>query len=321
MDTVIGRIPDPSEEFGPYMRYHAGVNKLYCSFNDGSLAVIDAAADTFLGSTWLGCGAEQLIADTLRNRLFVAGHPGGRDTPVVIDAETDSVIARLPSVAGAELLYSPVQNCLYCFKDTARVIVIECSTYSVAGGIPAPSGHRGFWEPSSDRVYYATWDSVIGIECATNRVLPAIPVSGWVYSWVSDTVRYRIYCATDDTLYVVDIWQNSVIARLPGAYALAWDRAGSRAFAVTGHSEVTVVHDDGVPCDERVRAVPDGVGSMATVVRHTLYQPPRQRAKLLDSSGRKVADLLPGANDLRRLPLGVYFVRPASNGGKVLLIP
>ena len=34
-----------------------------------------------------------------------------------------------------------------------------------------------------------------------------------------------------------------------------------------------------------------------------------QAARLLDVSGRKVKDLRPGANDVRALSLGVYFVR------------
>jgi hypothetical protein len=34
---------------------------------------------------------------------------------------------------------------------------------------------------------------------------------------------------------------------------------------------------------------------------------------LLDVSGRKVLDLRPGANDVRALAPGVYFVRPASS--------
>ncbi|MBN2466270.1 hypothetical protein JXD38_11670, partial [candidate division WOR-3 bacterium] len=36
------------------------------------------------------------------------------------------------------------------------------------------------------------------------------------------------------------------------------------------------------------------------------------RAVLLDAVGRKVMDLVPGANDVRMLVPGVYFVRQAS---------
>jgi len=51
---------------------------------------------------------------------------------------------------------------------------------------------------------------------------------------------------------------------------------------------------------------------VATVSRNVLYLPQSTSSSpscLLDVSGRKVLDLHPGANDLRRLSPGVYFVR------------
>jgi hypothetical protein len=51
----------------------------------------------------------------------------------------------------------------------------------------------------------------------------------------------------------------------------------------------------------------------ATIVRGVLFLPrslgPSTPAGLLDISGRKVMDLKPGANDVRTLAPGVYFVR------------
>ena len=55
-----------------------------------------------------------------------------------------------------------------------------------------------------------------------------------------------------------------------------------------------------------------------TVVRGVLYMPQASSVMrgascvLLDISGRKVLDLKPGANDVRALAPGVYFVRQAS---------
>ena len=56
-----------------------------------------------------------------------------------------------------------------------------------------------------------------------------------------------------------------------------------------------------------------------TVVRSVLFLPgavsgerSAEHAELLDVSGRKVLGLKPGANDVRHLSPGVYFVRPAS---------
>jgi len=52
----------------------------------------------------------------------------------------------------------------------------------------------------------------------------------------------------------------------------------------------------------------------ATVVRGVLFLPPSllpPRSSLLSIDGRKVLDLRPGANDVRRLSPGVYFIREA----------
>jgi len=51
--------------------------------------------------------------------------------------------------------------------------------------------------------------------------------------------------------------------------------------------------------------------ALPTVVRHVLFVAPSPspiRYSLFSLSGRKVLDLKPGANDLRRLPAGVYFI-------------
>jgi hypothetical protein len=56
----------------------------------------------------------------------------------------------------------------------------------------------------------------------------------------------------------------------------------------------------------------------ATVVRDVLVLPaasglePQYASCLLDANGRRVMELAPGANDVRGLPPGVYFVRQAS---------
>jgi hypothetical protein len=57
---------------------------------------------------------------------------------------------------------------------------------------------------------------------------------------------------------------------------------------------------------------------LPTIVRGVLMMEDRgrkteDRAELVDASGRKVLDLHTGANDVRALAPGVYFVRPASS--------
>ncbi|MBM3315285.1 hypothetical protein FJY71_05525 [candidate division WOR-3 bacterium] len=59
----------------------------------------------------------------------------------------------------------------------------------------------------------------------------------------------------------------------------------------------------------------------ATIVRGVLFLPEADTRHpdlaLLNSAGRRVGDLRPGANDVRQLPAGVYFVRTASGEGRV----
>jgi len=61
-----------------------------------------------------------------------------------------------------------------------------------------------------------------------------------------------------------------------------------------------------------------GPADCPTIVRGVLFLPDarvgsrKSRMELLDVAGRKVLDLHPGANDVRALAPGVYFVRQAS---------
>ena len=94
------------------------------------------------------------------------------------------------------------------------------------------------------------------------------------------------------------------------------------------------------PAPSGVGEVGSGIGSStaaATVIRGVLYLRPspfplpqgegqgvRGRSVLLDATGRKVLDLLPGPNDIRHLVPGAYFVRSIGNGersmvGKVIV--
>jgi hypothetical protein len=81
-----------------------------------------------------------------------------------------------------------------------------------------------------------------------------------------------------------------------------------------GSSSITVIRDTVLLGVEEGEAPTVGRRPEATVVRGVLMFEPANGAgrmangELLDVSGRKVLDLLPGANDVRALAPGVYFV-------------
>jgi large repetitive protein len=77
----------------------------------------------------------------------------------------------------------------------------------------------------------------------------------------------------------------------------------------------------GLGLEESQQPVTRGYRPMATVVRGALMmgdrgQKTEDRAELLDIAGRKVIDLHSGANDVRALVPGVYFVRDTGHAGQ-----
>jgi hypothetical protein len=104
--------------------------------------------------------------------------------------------------------------------------------------------------------------------------------------------------------------------------ALAWNPAHSWVY-VANHesSSITVVRDtlmlgvaENRPQASSRRLQTTIVGGVLVLVAAGSRQNAGSRAELLDATGRKVADLKPGANDVRALAPGVYFVRRLETG-------
>jgi hypothetical protein len=134
------------------------------------------------------------------------------------------------------------------------------------------------------------------------------------------TGRY-IFCPdeADNSLFVYDSQGDSVAAVYSGLPVPVCVKPNpERGRIYVGCSDVILVYPDTPPGIEEamgaeVRAVKPG----PTVVKGVLVlgaavdsrQRAVDRAELLDAAGRKVMDLKPGANDVRMLAPGVYFVR------------
>lgn len=64
-------------------------------------------------------------------------------------------------------------------------------------------------------------------------------------------------------------------------------------------------------------SLPDQI--VPTLVNGIIRLPAGTRAELVDASGRRFADLCPGANDVHSLSPGIYFVRTAKQATKVVI--
>jgi DNA-binding beta-propeller fold protein YncE len=174
------------------------------------------------------------------------------------------------------------KNVVYCGSTIeATVAVIDCDTDSVVASIPLPGDNLLdlVWNYVNDKVYCSvSWEnSVFVFDATTNRVL--------------DSFRMR-----------------------SGPCEMAWDPIANRTFVPNcDGSSVSVLRDNppGItgPGSTLTRTCP----VTPTVIKGMLPLATREFAVLLDITGREVAKLLPGENDVRHLSPGVYFVRPASS--------
>jgi hypothetical protein len=90
-----------------------------------------------------------------------------------------------------------------------------------------------------------------------------------------------------------------------------------------GNSFIPVIRTDQPGVEETPNAEVLATNANPTVVQGVLFLPEAtsrkpQAVSLLDVSGRRVMDLRPGANDVRALAPGVYFLRgPKTEDGRL----
>jgi YVTN family beta-propeller protein len=179
------------------------------------------------------------------------------------------------------------------------------------------------WDSMNGKVFCANAgdDEVAVIDAASNTVIARVPVGGEPVALSYDSPNEYVYCACreDNAVYVIDAHRNTVVNHIDvgeGPCALAWNPIELRTFVLNpGSWSVSVLRDSlHVGIDERAVGALERRRVTPTVVRGVLPLAPSaggpaRFASLHDVSGRKVLDLRPGDNDIRRLAPGVYFLR------------
>jgi len=334
-DTVTARIALRSDASPRY--WSESENKLYARM-ETSLAVVDVEADTVLRYIQLPRDVGLVTADTLRDVLYVSGGRYGSPTGTLtaIDMRSDSVIFAMGvGHYMSDIAVSATQNRLYCHDDLLGIVVVDATTRLPIDTLAAPPGQHGMvWNQANDKVYCRTGgDTVLVIDCPSSRVSARLKVGpGHKNLLAFGGSRARLYCACQDSLYVIDGRSDSVVARLPAPHQGRSFTAGNpnlgRVYVISSDSTVTVIRDTTLGIADG-RTLTGQRHKRPTVVRGVLSLPRDMteirpgisdrvpRPTLLDISGRNVLDLLPGPNDVRHLASGVYFIRaPSAASGK-----
>lgn len=237
--------------------------------------------------------------DTIANKvyLYVAYSPWW-DSVFVMDGSTHEIIKRFntPHIWGYDhyrqqerTVFVPTQSKFYV-AGAETLLVFDTRADSFLKAIPFPRGldpRRPMWCPETNHLLTGIYYPPLGGMRDTNIVVV-------------------VDCATDEIVDVI------TVGRKPRA--LAYNSFNKRIYVTNMvGSSVTVLRDViGLAEGARTRQATSRVGP--TIVRCILPLPGRKPAALLDITGRKVADLEPGENDIRYLSPGVYFLLQSRSG-------
>jgi DNA-binding beta-propeller fold protein YncE len=190
------------------------------------------------------------------------------------------------------------------------VYIIDCQRDKLECAVPlAGAPVAVYYDPPSDRLFSVSEGGKLSVvDCAQNSLVATASVYAWYIYYDSPTDA--IYCVDDERITVLDRKTLTIIRTFETgdcyctgiASAPGWPRvyAGSDY-----ESYLSVIQKALGPVEMAVRATPEW---QATVVRRSLDWT-GTLAVVYDMSGRRIADVHRGGNDVSRLKPGVYFVR------------
>jgi len=317
-------------------------NKLYCYVKVISglrlyIAVLDCYTDSVVDEIEI---EDRILINKLEyldnGRLLCVRRQNLR----LIDCRTDSVVADTALDGNVYSVAHTGDGKKAYILRFGHLAVLDASTLSLLTTVDWPyscgssvmsvvvsdSTHKLYWfEP--DR-FVTDQDSILVIDTRSDAVVARMSAGFRQEFACLDRSGRFLFTASywDSTVHVYDTQSDSLAAvysHLPGPLVVTPNPEQGCIYLWC--SDVILVYPDAPPGVEEtpngeVRATKDG----PTVVRGVLVLdelgtrselPGRNsvmsRAVLLDASGRKVLDLHPGANDVRALAPGVYFVREA----------
>ncbi len=315
-------------------------DKVYCFAEAGArwyIAVTDCSTDSVVRTIDVYDAVKEF--QYLGNSRMLCNL---RERVMLIDSQTDSVLVDSTTIGAVfALAHTGDGEKVYMVRrNPGRLEVRSSSSLSLLATIDWPYfDRRGTFLAYSDttrKLYWLVDDSVLAIDATGDTVTARMGTSApYSCACLDHTGRYMFWSSSatgrDSCLVVYDTQSDSLVAaylHLPPIASIT--ASPEQRCLYVGSRDLILVYPDAPPGVEEtpngeVRATKSG----PTVVKGTLVLdelgtrselPGRNsvmsRAVLLDASGRKVLELHPGANDVRGLAPGVYFVRRQGSRGR-----
>jgi YVTN family beta-propeller protein len=328
-DTVLRRFRTAPFGYGRHgLCLSPDGHRVYAALGDDyEVMVIDGQADTVVCRVPVSDYVSRLCYVPAYDYVYASAF----DLVDVIDCKQNVVIAQVEVLPYA-LLYNPVGSKVYIASGyIGTVSVVAGERPELLTQINVGSEPTVLCLDSRDNKVYCTGEAgseVVVIDASADTVVARVAVGNGSCDLSYDSLNNYVYCACrrSNEVYVIDAHRDSVVTTIgvgSEPVALAWSPTGLRTYVANySGASVSVICDSLHVGIEEASLHAFGVRPGATVARGALClasghrQNAGCRAELLDISGRKVLDLTPGANDVRRLAPGVYFVLEASSVGR-----
>jgi DNA-binding beta-propeller fold protein YncE len=294
-------------------------------------------SDTLGYAVWVyDCWADEMVAriDLLAAAPDAVYHPASdliyfcvKDTPSVrvLDPQTNTVVQTINAGRANRrdrLAVDLDRDRVYhaCYRDD-RLIVIDAMSATVLDSVDLERDVSMLvMNHEQDKLYMMRFSSTSGrfyiYDCLGDSLLPEKDYDP-DYVALLNPRNDKLYFEGDNGLRVIDCRNDSLVGDWPegrGVRYMAWNAIDNLVYASRRSSDIYVFADDPTGVEEMANAevrMPN-----ATIVRGMLPMTGRNPATLLDITGRRVLDLLPGENDVSSLSPGVYFVFRASGAGR-----
>lgn len=322
---------------------------LYCAASDGTIAVIDVAANAVTARFAIAGNPRTAAVAPGSNRIYCLTS-GSPDRVYAIDCAQRRPVDSFPVSANPTALdYDPMTGRLWCAGDSG-VIGYEALSGARAAHCPLRRAGPVHAAPELRRYYaYTTGrDSLVTVDLDSARVVGSVHLGGSPHFALSAADR-RLFCVEEraDRVYVLDALTGVMLdsADAPWSVKSITRNEARDRLLVFGSAGRTAAFDWRtmrfgptflLPDDPRqITVAPDGVATFAlsthfgiTVIEESApVTAPGVAANqvlagrwlahcgpgctpLHDAGGRQVLMLRPGGNDISRLGPGVYFVAP-----------
>jgi DNA-binding beta-propeller fold protein YncE len=319
----------------PIMVYNPAMDRIYwCGMSeDTTLLVVDCAGDSVVGRVLVGGYPAALACNPDSNRAYCASYRGDSMFVSAIDCAADSVMGAV--FVRSDYYHSPMVMCyvssrdVVCCRTGDSIVLVDGAATQVVGyARPGGSPSKLHFDRVSDKLYclLAGSDELAAIDCRDMSLEARIRLAARLSDMAFDSIADRMWVTSPDygCMSLVDGRTNRFLGLLEAGDSpgdITWAPPHRKMYVVDQEGHAILVLRDTSLADVYENPLPLQVRTLPTVVRGVLVlgavgsrQNIGHRAELLDATGREVMDLVPGANDVRALSPGVYFVREPASG-------